>query len=178
MERESICCWSTTPRITIRELLSHTSGLKDYFTQGIQGEHLPTELVDLVRDAPLEFKPGEGYELRRPRRLSYCQFLHKRIFEPLGMRDTQCLGEAGALEHHAIGYAPVDLGEGNPITDDPPAPVVTNSNVFGAGSLVSTGDDLVRWTTALHPGRVLSATSYKEMTALVQIAQTPLHTEE
>lgn len=169
--------WS---QITIRELLSHTSGLKDYFTQGIQGEHLPTELVDLVRDAPLEFKPGEGYDysntnyvllglvVQKTAAMPYCQFLHKRIFEPLGMRDTQCLGEAGALEHHAIGYAPVDPGEGNPLTDDPPAPMIANSNVFGAGSLVSTGDDLVRWTTALHHGHVLSATSYKEMTTPVR----------
>ena len=169
--------WS---EITIRELLSHTSGLKDYFTQGLQGEHLPAELLGIVRDAPLVFKPGEGYDysntnyvllglvVQKIAAMPYCQFLHERIFEPLGMRDTQCLGEAGALEHHAIGYAPVDPGEGKPLADDPPAPVIANSIVFGAGSLVSTGDDLVRWTTALHHGHVLSAASYREMTTPVR----------
>jgi CubicO group peptidase (beta-lactamase class C family) len=169
--------WS---EITLRELLSHTSGLKDYFTQGIQGEHSPAELLDMVRDAPLEFKPGERYSysntnyvllglvVQKVAAMPYCQFLHERIFGPLGMQDTQCLEEAGALEHHAIGYAPVDPGEGKPVSDDPPAPVVASSNLFGAGSLVSTGDDLVLWTAALHHGHVLSATSYREMTTPVR----------
>lgn len=172
--------WS---EITISELLSHTSGLKDYSSgapQDMQREHLPAELLSIVKDAPLAFKPGEGYDysntnyvllgqiIQKVAAMPYCQFLYQRIFDPLGMRDTQCLGEAGALEHHAVGYAPVDPGPGKPLSDDPPTAVMANSFFFGAGNLVSTGDDLVHWTTALHHGHVLSEASYKEMTTPVR----------
>jgi CubicO group peptidase (beta-lactamase class C family) len=98
----------------------------------------------------------------------YCEFLHQRIFGPLGMRDTQCLGERGALDRHAIGYAPVDPGEARRPTAYPPAPVIAGTFYFGAGNLVSTGGDLARWATALHHGKVLTAASYQEMTTPVR----------
>jgi len=172
--------WS---EITVRELLSHTSGLKDYAgvaPQEMQREHSPAELLAFVKDAPLAFKPGEGYGysntnylllgkiVQKAAGMSYCQFLHKRIFDPLGMRDTQCLEEAGAAERHATGYEPVDPGEGKPSGTDPPTAVMANSFFFGGGNLLSTGNDLVRWTTALHHGHVLSTASYTEMTTPVR----------
>lgn len=172
--------WS---EITLRQLLSHTSGLKDYAMAGqkeIAREHLPPELLAIIKDAPLAFKPGESYDysntnylllgevVQRASGMPYCAFLHKRIFDPLKMRDTQCLGEAGALEHHARGYAPIDEGEGKPLGDDPAGAAMSNSFFFGAGNLVSTGDDLIRWAAALHHGHVLSPASYKEMTTSVR----------
>lgn len=168
--------WSA---ITVRELLSHTSGVKDYLGVVLQDrkrDRSPEELVAIVKDVPLSFKPGERFDysntnyvllgevVQKVAAMPYCEFLHKRILDPLEMRDTQCLGETGSLEHHATGYAPVDPGEGKPLTQDPLAPVVANSLLFGAGQMVSTGDDLVRWTNALHHGHVLSAASYREMT--------------
>jgi CubicO group peptidase (beta-lactamase class C family) len=172
--------WS---EITIRELLSHTSGLKDYSSvasQEIQRDHTPADLLASVKDAPLTFKPGEGYEysntnylllgqiVQKVAAMPFCQFLHRRIFDPLGMQDTQCLEETGALEHHAFGYAPAESEDGKLSSEDPPTAAMASSFFFGAGNLVSTGDDLVRWTMALHHGRVLLDASYREMTTPVR----------
>ena len=66
------------------------------------------------------------------------------------MRDTQCLEETGAAERHAAGYEPVYPDKGKPASADQPIAVMANSLLFGAGNLLSTGGDLVRWTTALH----------------------------
>lgn len=169
--------------ITLRQLLSHTSGLKDYFGQALtqpSGQRSTTELLGLVRDAPLDFKPGEGYSYSNTNYLllgmvvqtisgmPFGEFLHRRLFEPAGLRDTQCLRDAGSEQHHALGYAPVDPGEGKPLAEDPPAAVVPGSLLLGAGEMISTGDDLVRWTDALHHGRVLSEASYREMTTPVR----------
>ncbi len=169
--------------ITVRQLLSHTSGLKEYAdvtSKEMLREHTPAELLAFVRDAPLSFKPGEGFEysntnylllgllVQKSAGMPYCQFLHRRIFTLVGMHDTQCLGEPGALEHHAVGYAPEDPGEGKPLPPNPPIAMFADSFFLGAGNLVSTGDDLVRWVTALHHGQVLSAESYGEMTTPVR----------
>ena len=172
--------WSA---VTVRQLLSHTSGLQDYFgsaMQEISHERDPAELLAMVQDAPLDFTPGEAYGYSNTNYLllglvvqhaagtPYCTFLRKRIFNPLGMRDTQCLEEPSALQNHAIGYAPSDSGETKPLAQNPPAPVAAKFAFFGAGNLVSTGEDLVRWTEALHHGRVLSDASYVEMTTPVR----------
>lgn len=169
--------------ITVRQLLSHTSGLKDYSgfaSHEMAREHKPSELLAFVKNAPLSFKPGDAFEysntnylllgllVQKVAGMPYCQFLHQRIFTPLGMRETQCLEEQGALDHHAIGYTPDDPGQGKPLAANPPVAELAPSFFFGAGNLVSTGDDLVRWTTALHHGKVLSARSYREMTTPVR----------
>lgn len=172
--------WS---EITLRQLLSHTSGIKDYAgaAQERPRDHTLDQLLALVEDAPLKFKPGEGYDysntnylllglvVQKIAGMPYCRFLHQRIFNPLGMHDTQCLEEAGAAAHHAIGYAPVESAGGrSPAADVPIAEKTSPSFFFGAGNLLSTGDDLVRWATALHHGRVLSDASYREMTTPVR----------
>ena len=172
--------WS---KITLRQLLSHTSGLKDYtgfLSMEMSREHTPSELLAAVKNEPLSFKPGERFDysntnylllglvVQKVSGMPYCRFLRERIFPPLHMRDTQCLGEAGALERHATGYAPEDPGEGKPLATDPPVAKLADSFYFGAGSLISDGADLVRWTSSLHHGGVLSEASYREMTTPVR----------
>lgn len=172
--------WS---EITLRQLLSHTSGLKDYtgfLSKEMTREHTPSELLAAIRNEPLSFKPGESFDysntnylllglvVQRVSGIPYCRFLRDRIFTPLQMRDTQCLGEPDALQRHATGYAPEDPGEGKPLTTDPPVAELADSFYFGAGNLISDGADLVRWTSSLHHGGVLSDTSYREMTTPVR----------
>ena len=80
------------------------------------------------------------------------------IFEPLGLSDTSFWDGDRALPGQALGYDPGGAGE--PLRPTPPD---SKGRHLGADGIVSTVDDLARWTEALTDGRALSARSSKEM---------------
>lgn len=115
--------WS---KITILDLLQHASGIPDYRTAGAFKEghpYLPAELLALVADLPLQFKPGSevrqtatgfallGMVIERASGMSYRDFVWRGQIEPLGLRATQFVedfarkaftdrsGKAGAKQH-------------------------------------------------------------------------------
>ena len=143
-------------RITLRHLLDHTSGLRDYYgllsINGWRPNELLTEreFLDLIsRQRALNFAPGTeflysntGYALlsivvRRASGKSLRDFASERIFTPLGMRNTQFRDDhTHAIEHEAIGYVPQDGGY---------AVSIPQLDVVGDGGVFSTVEDLARW---------------------------------
>ena len=90
--------------ITVRHLLTHTSGIKDYLSdlrRDFPHDTPPEKIVRAAIEAPLNFTPGEkwsysntGYVLlgmivRKASGKSYDAYLEDRVFKPLGMADTR-----------------------------------------------------------------------------------------
>ena len=174
--------------ITIRNILSHTSGLP--FSSPLERPTLDRlSLADRVRSygmAPLESAPDSQYRysnagintagriLEVVSRMSFESFLDKRLFEPLGMKDTTFWPDAKQAARIAKSYRP---GAGNrglvetkigqlhyPLTDR------AKRSAMPAGGLFSTARDVARFYQMLLNGgqldgrRVLSAAAVKEMT--------------
>lgn len=160
--------------VTVRHLLSHTSGIKSY-TDVFGAQKTPDgkvftkeEIVALVADAPLQFTPGErfaycntgyyllGLVIEKASGKKYADFLAERIFKPLGMTATALDDYADARPQRARGYRSEDGAS-------KPAPHTHPSQPFSAGALVSTVTDLARWDAALAGRKLLKPASYDAM---------------
>jgi CubicO group peptidase (beta-lactamase class C family) len=160
---------AATDGITIRHLLTHTSGLIDY------EDVIPEETTRQLRDADVlrllttqdrtYFAPGTGYRysnsgyallaliVERASGRSFQAFLHERIFQPLGMQHTLAyVQEEGAIPNRAIGYSEI---HGRWQRTDQSL----TSAVLGDGGIYSSIDDLARWDAALYDDRLLSDAS-------------------
>jgi CubicO group peptidase (beta-lactamase class C family) len=144
-------------RITIRHLIHHTSGLRDYFgLLGLTGWPMDgplteSEFLDLVsRQRALNFKPGErhlysntGYVLlailvERVSGKSLREFADEQMFQPLGMENSAFRDDhARLIDHRALAYAPMQNG-GYRVS-------VPGFDVIGDGGLYTTVEDLARW---------------------------------
>ena len=117
----------TWNRITVRHLLTHTSGIQNHvavpgymniFKTSITSETTPArdELLRMFFKLPLEFQPGEtcaydntGYILlgiivEKASGKTYWHFLDERIFKPLGMSSTRNTEPQSIIAHRASGY--------------------------------------------------------------------------
>ena len=151
--------------ITLRQLLQHTSGLRDYYgllsLNGWRQNELLSEqeFLDLVsRQRALNFAPGTeflysntGYALlsivvRRASGRTLRDFAADRIFKPLGMTNTQFRDDhTQAIAGEAIGYVPQDGGF---------AVSIPQLDVVGDGGVFSTVEDLARWDANFDTGVV------------------------
>jgi D-alanyl-D-alanine carboxypeptidase len=165
--------WSA---ITVRQLLNHTSGIHDYvqvngFIRGPARLDLsPAQLVDLVRDQPLDFAPGTrfsysntGYALlgmiiQHVSGEPYPDYVRDHILRPLGLTHTAYDDSQDIVPGRASGYWLVD---GQPKN----ARVMTPATAYAAGGLRSTVDDLFSWNQALHGGKFLKPSSLAQMFA-------------
>ncbi len=162
--------------ITIRHLLNHTSGLRDWGSvAGIEGwprttrVHTHAHVLDIAsRQMSLNYPPGEyysytntGYNLQailveRVSGMSFAEFSRKRIFEPLGMTRTQWRDDfTRIVEDRAIAY------RGN--RDGTFAMVMPFENVHGNGGLLTTVDDSLRFTHNLETGELWGPRYLEEM---------------
>jgi D-alanyl-D-alanine carboxypeptidase len=172
-------------RVKIRHLLSHTSGIKDYFLHSsyaplVYGrpEHLWTtdEILTLVRPR-LRFAPGSrwsysnsnyvflGLIAERVTGQSLATMLRTRFWEPLGMGDTYFQGADDLPADGAQGYlrrkeAWVGLSDGSGYRPNTSAATVA----WGAGNVLSSAADISTWTRALYGGEVVSTQSLTLMT--------------
>src|SRR5215510_6066852 len=161
-------------RITIFNLLTHTSGIPDFtsFPDFSSKERLattPENLIAWFRDKPLNFQPGErfeytnsgyvllGYLIERISGKSYSDFIVNNIFKLLGMDGSGYDLNAAIIERRASGYAVTSNGLVNAAYIDMTVP-------YSAGGLYSTTEDLLRWQQALFGGRILGPATLKEMT--------------
>lgn len=160
--------------ITLRHLLTHTSGLHSYtdkpaFMAGVSKPVTPAELIASFQADPPDFAPGtnfrycnSGYFLlgeiaAKVSGQSFADYLRTAFFEPLEMKDTGILVNATPPEAMARGYAAAE-GKATLALD------WDMSWAGGAGALYSTVGDLLRWNEALHGGRVLKPESLRAMT--------------
>ncbi len=149
--------------ITIRHLLTHTSGLGDPYTKlDFRKDYTDAELIALEATIPVLFAPGEkwaysnmGYHLlgficNKVGGKFYGDQMRERIFAPLGM-STQIISESDIVPHRAAGY---EWAKGRLKNQDWVAPRL---NTTADGSLYLTARDLALWDQALYGDKVLSA---------------------
>lgn len=161
-------------RITIYNLLTHTSGIPNFtsFPDYRSSEATPTtpeKLVARFRDKPLDFQPGEkwnysnsgyvllGYLIEKISGTTYQDFVEENLFKPLAMNDSGYDSNSAIIPRRAYGYSP---GPNGPVN----AGYIDMSIPFSAGALYSTTHDLLKWEQGLFGGKVLSAASSKKMT--------------
>ena len=160
---------SETEAITLRHLLTHTSGLIDYedlMTEPYAGQIRDAGVLALLaQEHRLYFAPGTAYRysnsayallsliVERASGMDYPSFLQNRIFQPLGMTHTLAFVDGGAaVPQRAFGYSWAD---GHWQRTDQSS----TSAVLGDGGIYSNIDDLAKWDAALYDDRLLTDTS-------------------
>jgi CubicO group peptidase (beta-lactamase class C family) len=159
----------TGNRVTVRQLLSHTSGIPNFISAPGFLDGPPSRTTYNVKDfaqkycsGDLEFEPGTrfhysnsgyfllGAVLEQVSGISYEQLLKDRIFKPLGMNDSGYTHSETIIAHRASGYERSSDGLRNARFYDMSIP-------FAAGALYSTVGDLFLWDQALYGERLLPA---------------------
>ena len=150
--------------ITVRHLLTHTSGIPDYAdsTLDYRRDYTEDDLLRLAEGLPLAFPPGTrwsysntGYVLlgiiiHRVTGTFYGDLLRDRIFRPVGMRTARIISEADIVPNRAAGYR---LERDTLQNQEWVAPLL---NTTADGSLYLTVRDLAAWAVALNHRRVPS----------------------
>ena len=159
--------WSN---ITLRHLLSHTSGITNYNSLSgfeVARKLKPASFIKQISKYPLMFKPGEawsygnsafnlaGYVIEKASGTSYWHFLDERIFKPAGMLHSRSRDQQVVITNRASGY---EFENGKLVNRDSDL-----TDVFAAGAIVSTIPDMVKWVTALEGDKLVSRSSREEM---------------
>lgn len=172
-------CPAAWQSITIRQLLTHTSGIESYSRLPEWDETLDTRLfwrggaARMMRDQPLRFNPGEGWRysntgydllgviVERVSGKTLPDMYQERILTPLGMSHTGFHTSRQVVPGAATGY--YSLGS-TFINKTPQA----SYSSYGASGLFSTVDDLLNFDQALYSNQLISAASYEQMIADVK----------
>lgn len=173
-------------RITVRELLQHTSGLPDYEgdieESTIQQRYFePRELLDLAFRHKADSAPGEkfGYSstnyvlvgllVQKITGRPLAEEIDRRIIQRIGLRHTYfpVTGDRSIREAHPQGYR--QEKPGGPMID---TTELDPSAGWAAGQMISTNADLNQFFTALLGGRLLPAAQLAEMRTTVPIGTT------
>jgi hypothetical protein len=163
------------PTITVRNLLQHTSGLRDYlelfWLGGTHWKDVTTSqdaLDAIVRQKALNFEPGDEYLysnsgffllseiVKRVSGKTLAEFARERIFEPLGMRHTRYLDDPqDIVPNRATGYDNTDEGE---LEID-----MSDFEQTGDGAVYTTVEDLLLWDRNFYEPRVGTAEMLAQM---------------
>jgi CubicO group peptidase (beta-lactamase class C family) len=159
--------------ITIRQLMTHTSGIPDYEeirTYDVYRYRMtPQDVIAIAQSRPMDFEPGTGYYYsntgyyllsmiaERVDGHPLGKVLQNRIFGPLRMTQTRLADPEAIIPHRAAGYW-VDR-RGELINRNP----TETSSTLGAGGILSSAYDLAKWDEALYGEQLLSAASKERM---------------
>jgi CubicO group peptidase (beta-lactamase class C family) len=170
--------------VTIRNLLTHTSGISDYGgEQDLMGkgvinfrkDYTEQELVSAFATMKMDFQPGEkwnysntgyvllGIVIRRVTGEFYGDFLQQRIFRPLGMSSTRIISEADIVPLRSSGYR---LVHGELKNQEWVAPTL---NTTADGALYTNVLDLAKWDAALREKKFVRVSSYQLMWSPVKL---------
>jgi CubicO group peptidase (beta-lactamase class C family) len=162
--------WS---EVTVRQLLTHTSGIKSYtslrdFTRTLRKDYTHAEIIKLVSELPPDFPPGErwrynntgyfllGMIIERVSGKPYGEFLSDRIFKPLQMTSTRVNDLTEVIPNRAAGYA----WRGNRLRQ---GEYTSPTQPYAAGALVSTVVDLAKWDAALYTEKLVKQATLRRM---------------
>lgn len=166
-------------RITIRQLLSHTSGLQDYWPQDYSFAAMatpitPQQIVDRWAHQPLDFEPGTQWQysntgyvvagmiVERVAGMPLLRFLQERIFAPLQMYSID--QDLAVGPDFPTPYQRFALG---PVRPERPA---AHGWLFAAGELAMRASDLARWDIARMNRELLPADDWAEQERVVRLA--------
>lgn len=171
--------WSN---ITVRHLLSHTGGMKDYPQDfDFRRDFTEDELLKRGKEIPLAFQPGEKWQysnlgyvtlgviIRKVSGKFYGDVLQERVFKPLGMTTARVISEADIVQNRAAGYI---LRDGEIKNQNWVSP---SMNTTADGALYLTALDMVKWDEALASGKLINEASYDEMWSPVKLSGGKTH---
>lgn len=169
--------------ITVRNLLTHTSGVADYESDSLakkgaafinlRKDYTEDELFAKFGELPLDFQPGSkwrysnsGYVLlgiliHKVTGQFYGDVLQERIFGPLGMTSTRIISEADIIPNRAAGYR---LVNGEIKNQDWVSPSL---NTTADGALYTNVIDMAKWDAALYTEKLLKKGSLDRMWSAV-----------
>jgi D-alanyl-D-alanine carboxypeptidase len=170
--------------VTVRHMLSHTSGIPNFVSDQGSGKEIiafaqkassSEEIIGWAAGRPLKFAPGEGrrysstgYHLlgmviEKVSGNPWGQFLHERIFAPLGMTRTRVYSAFDIIPNRASGYNHFGSVPQNGLWF---TPAYMES---AAGGLVSTVKDMARWELALEAGTILNPSTLAQMEVPIKL---------
>ncbi len=166
--------------ITIRQLLSHTSGYRDYYpldyvAPWMAKDTTPAEIMTKWAKIPLDFDPGTRWQysntnyviagqiIEKVSRQPLLTFLKARILDKLNMRSAIDVTASNWSADDPIGYTHFATG--------PVRPAVPEGNnwMWAAGELAMTASDLALWDISLINGTILKPASLKALSTEVQL---------
>jgi CubicO group peptidase (beta-lactamase class C family) len=170
---------ATWKNITVRNLLTHTSGIHDYETESLKkkgaafinlrNDYTEDELFKKFSGLPLDFPPGSkwnysnsgyvilGILIHKVTGQFYGDVLQERIFRPLGMTYTRIISEADIIRNRAAGYR---LVNGEMKNQEWVSPML---NTTADGALYTNIVDMARWDAALYTEKLLKKGSLDQM---------------
>ena len=158
--------------ITIEHLLTHTSGIQSMtdmsgFFDNVRNDMTTDEMLASFQNEPMNFEPGESFRynnsgyfllgviIEKISGMTYADFIQKRIFDKVGMKDSY-YGNAGQIiPRRASGYERNADGYEN-------APYLSMTIPYAAGSLLSTVEDLYKWHKAVFSYQLISKASLNQ----------------
>jgi len=167
--------------VTLRQLLSHTSGMPDYLdamdAEGLLAKPVTYEqIANYAKSKSLDFAPGSqaqysntGYVLlgrvvEVVSRERYEHYVQNHLLKPAGMTQTFTIADEAHLPAMAIGYKLVNKKAQR-------AQAWDKSALWSAGNLVTTVGDLEQWNEALAAGKIVNADDYRLMSTSVMTTQ-------
>jgi len=170
--------------VTIRNLLSHTSGIADYAGDNgplgnavvdLRRDYTEEELITAFSKMKMDFEPGEkwsysnsgyvllGVVIHRVTGKFYGEVLQERIFRPLGMSSTRIISEEDIVKQRSGGYRLVKDELKNQEW------VAPSLNTTADGALYTNVLDLSKWDAALREKKFVKASSYEAMWSPVKL---------
>ncbi len=157
--------------VTIRQLLSHTSGYQDYWPQDYVMKPMlepitARKIMDTWAKKPLDFEPGTKWQysntgyviagaiVEKVARMPFFEFLQQHIFKPLNMTTVISVDKGRLTESDPVGYLRYALG---PLRV---APKEGTGWLFAAGELAMTAEDLAKWDISIIDRKLLKPSSY------------------
>ena len=164
-------------KVTVRHLLTHTSGLPDmpYHTMDLTKPYTEEDMVKLMIDQPIPKDPGVewrynnggyvmlGVLVKRATGKFYGDLLAEKIFKPLGM-GCRVISEADIVPNRAAGYEPNEMGE---LRNQ--GWVSPSLNTTADGALYMTALDMAKWDAALYTEKLLKKASLDQMWTPVKL---------
>ncbi len=160
--------------ITLRQILSHTSGYQDYWPQDylmppMKLPTTPAHIMDTWAKKPLDFAPGSQWQysntgyviagaiVQKVTGETPFEFLQRHVFPTLGITDAYDTNLHALPDKDARGYSRFALG---PLR---PSPKEGVDWMFGAGELAMTASDLAKWDVAMIDQTLLQPASWRAM---------------
>jgi CubicO group peptidase (beta-lactamase class C family) len=163
-------------KITVRHLLTHTSGMTDYPPGfDFRRDYTEEELLHQIKAVPLGFQPGEkwaysnlayvtlGILIHKASGQFYGDFLRDRVFKPLQMTTARVISEEDIVPNRAAGYR---LEKDELKNQNWVSPAL---NTTADGALYLTIYDMAKWDAALYTEKLLKKSSLEEMWTPVKL---------
>ena len=160
--------------VTIRQLLSHTSGYQDYWPQDYVMPMMlkpvtAEKILDQWARKPLDFDPGTKWQysntnyviagviIEKASGMPLLRYLREKIFTPLAMKSVSDIDEGKLGDTDPVGYMRYALGPLHP------APKEGKGWLFAAGELAMPARDLARWDISIIEQKLMKPSSYQEL---------------